>query len=163
MMKPLAYPFQPKSTALLVPGQFWPIELKSGRFACGRVLQVADRYGKRHSRMFFGGLMDWTDDAPPTSERLAGRRLGRVDQMHIKTITHSGAEIAGCRELAKDGIVLPAMLSGSPEDPNCALVCGLDIVGLPSGEQRTPLETISTWGSGVLNILAEERFGTSTS
>src|SRR5262249_10570900 len=34
------YPFVPRSTAYLRPGQFWAIPLSDGRFACGRVLAL---------------------------------------------------------------------------------------------------------------------------
>ena len=34
------YPFEPKSNAHLLPGQFWGVPLSDGRWACGRVLAV---------------------------------------------------------------------------------------------------------------------------
>ena len=34
------YPFEPKSNAHLMPGQFWGVPLSDGRWACGRVLAV---------------------------------------------------------------------------------------------------------------------------
>jgi hypothetical protein len=160
-VKQPAYPFIPKSTAHLLPGQFWPIALKSGRFACGRVLQVSDQHGNRDQRAFFGGLMDWSGSAPPSSENLAGTRLLRVGRMHVKTITHFGAEIVGCRNLEDDGLVLPLLLDSSPLSPTCKVVRGLDVVGLASPDQRSTLRTASAWGFGVMNNLAETTLGTS--
>jgi hypothetical protein len=34
-----AYPFEPRSNSYLVPGQFWKVALRDGRYGCGRVLQ----------------------------------------------------------------------------------------------------------------------------
>jgi hypothetical protein len=158
-VKQPTYPFKPKSTAHLLPGQFWPIALKSGRFACGRVLQVSDQKGNRDQRMFFGGLMDWSGSTPPTSDSLADKPVLRVGRMHIKTITHFGAEIVGCRSLDEDGLVLPMMLDRSPLDQSCKVVRGPDVVGLASLEQRSTLKTMSAWGFSVVNNLAETTFG----
>src|SRR5262249_32527133 len=70
--KPMNYPFVPKSTATLEPGQFWSIPLDNGRFACGRVIQLRIENGMRDSRLFLAGLMDWWGRKPPTAERIAG-------------------------------------------------------------------------------------------
>lgn len=53
------YPFEPKSNAYLLPGQFWGVPLSDGRWACGRVLAIKkepDNYFPGNSRTFLAAL-----------------------------------------------------------------------------------------------------------
>ena len=152
------YPFVPKSTAFLEPGQFWGIPLKRGRYACGRVLQLCVEDGKRAPRTFLAGLMDWTGRVPPTSEMIAGRDVLDQGQAHILTITENGRDILGCRPLELDGIELGLFLDESP-GPRCHLRRGFDILGLASRRQQAELEVFLTWGYAVIKELTEEHFG----
>ena len=104
---PPAYPFVPKSTAQLEPGQYWSIPLSDGRFGCGRVLRIdRDRaYGARI--LFVGGLLDWVGDAPPTAEAIAGQPLLGTGVMHVRAIAHGGGQVLGHRPLDADGIEPP--------------------------------------------------------
>ena len=93
--KPIAYPFVPKSTAMLAPGQFWSIPLDNERFACGRVIQLRMTDGKRDSRSFLAGLMDWWGRKPPTAERIAGCGVIKQGGTDIKTIVATGSQVLG--------------------------------------------------------------------
>src|SRR5262249_30056707 len=104
MSKRLDYPFVPKSTAYLEPGHFWSIPMRSGRFACGRVIQLRIENGKRDSRMFLAGLMDWTGNLPPTSDAIAGCGVNSQGAAHVKTIGENNGEVLGFRDLCADGI-----------------------------------------------------------
>ncbi|MDP2630376.1 MAG: hypothetical protein Q8P56_03125, partial [Candidatus Uhrbacteria bacterium] len=67
MLKEITYPFRPKTNKNLIPGQFWGVPLKNGRFACGRVLQIPKKGSGLGERiLFLAGLMDWIGDEPPT-------------------------------------------------------------------------------------------------
>ena len=139
------------------PGQFWPIRLSDGRFACGRVLQIARDHGEASTKMFLAGLMDWASTVEPNSGDLAGSQILTSGSAHIKTITNSGACITGFRELAADGLTIPLSLShviGS----DCYLKRGYDILELASEEDRSELQPFSTWGYNFINLLAEELF-----
>ena len=103
--KSVEYPFIAKSTATLEPGQFWSIPLGDGRFACGRVIQLRLEDGKRDSRTFLAGLMDWWGRKPPTAERIAGCGVVEQGGASIKTITATGGKILGFRDLSLDSIV----------------------------------------------------------
>src|SRR4051794_34952201 len=94
-----AYPFVPRSTAHLRPGQFWSIPLDGGRFACGRVLQLKIESGKIDRRLFLAGLMDWVGDSAPTAESIAGRGVVAQGGVHIKTIGEDAGAILGLRLL----------------------------------------------------------------
>ena len=141
------------------PGQFWPILLSDGRFACGRVLQIARDYGEISTKTFLAGLMDWAGDVEPTSSDLSGGQILASGSAHIKTITSLGACITGFRELAADGLTVPLSLSHAV-GPNCHLMMGYSILGLASEEDRRRLEPFSTWGYNFINLLAEKHFVT---
>jgi hypothetical protein len=102
--KPRTFPHVPKSTAALVPGDFWGVPLSDTRWACGRVLQPMPR-GKPGARVgFLGGLLDWTGPEAPTAESIAGRPLLEQGVMHILSITTTGGAVLGNRALELDGI-----------------------------------------------------------
>src|SRR5262245_21051544 len=99
------YPFVPRSTARLCAGQFWSIPLLNGRWACGRVLQLkVTAGGRRDSRAFLAGLMNWSSRYPPTSDTIAGAQVLEQGQAHIKTIRENGGIVLGYRALEADGI-----------------------------------------------------------
>lgn len=64
------YPFVPRSTAYLEPGQYWAIPLSNGQYACGIVVaKLADMHdGKIKQITFLGALIDWVGDEPPDEE-----------------------------------------------------------------------------------------------
>lgn len=95
-----AYPFTPKSTAYLRPGQFWAIPLQNGEFACGRVLGLKSD----SRRLFVAGLLDWSSNVPPDAFSIAGRKVIEQGQAHIKTITETGGTVLGWRSLESDGL-----------------------------------------------------------
>jgi hypothetical protein len=101
------YPWIPKTTAHLRPGQFWSIPLSDGRFGSGRVLRVdTDRATGGRTR-FIGAILDWVGDAPPTSEAIAGSPVLAVGNAHVRLISFGGGAIVGERQLAVDGIEPP--------------------------------------------------------
>jgi len=101
------YPFVPRSTAALLPGQFWSIPISDGRFGCGRVLAI-DRgraYGGRV--LFTGAVLDWIGDEPPTSEAIAGRAAIGVGVANVRAISANRGEILGERAIELDPIEIP--------------------------------------------------------
>jgi hypothetical protein len=88
--------FAPKSTNHLKPGHFWSIPIDEGRFGCGVVLSLhLNREGKKQTRSFLAGLLDWTGDAPPSASQIEIREVIETRFAHIKTILMSGGEIIG--------------------------------------------------------------------
>ena len=153
------YPFVPKSTAYLVPGQFWSIPLDSGVFACGRVLQLDTTSGKPHSRIFLAGLMDWWGILPPTVDSLAGRSVLEQGTMHVAAIGWNGWQILGLRDLRLDGIE-----PGLVRDAHVATYVqrGFDYLR-PAQAEDAQLPVFSAWGPRVMKIAAEQHFGGLTS
>lgn len=156
-MKKIVYPFEPKSNASILPGQFWGIPLKSNAYACGRVLEVGPKTG----RQIVVGLMDWVGAVPPTSEAIAGCKVIEHGGAHIKTIKETGGAILGCRDLKLDSITVPLSLDESPRN-GCHLRQGFEIIGLANENQLNELQVFSTWGYRVIYLLAEKFFGNKT-
>jgi len=98
------YPHIPKSTKSLLPGEFWPIRLPSGRYACGRVIALTPFDGVSPLRAFLAGILDWVGIAPPTSDSIAMRPCIYQCRIHIKAISRAGSAIVGLRKLDDDGI-----------------------------------------------------------
>jgi hypothetical protein len=138
-------------------GQFWSIPLDECWFACGRVLQLNEVNGKRHTRLFLAGLMDWIGNAPPTFESISGAGIVSHGAAHVKTISANEGQILGCRELSLDGIEIPETVEATE------LRRGFHVVGLATREQRASLTLFTTWGFEVIVLLAErllrERLG----
>lgn len=157
MVKNTVYPFEPRSAANLLPGQFWAVRLSNGSFACGRVIQLTPS-GALGSRVtFLAGLMDWHGIEPPTAESIAGSQCIAQGQAHVKTIRENGRLILGFRGLECDGIT-PWEFRGAHGWMNSCVQLGLIKVRLQTpDDERLPV--ISTWGSGVILRLANERFG----
>jgi hypothetical protein len=153
------YPFVPKSTAHLEPGQFWSIPLDNGRFGCGRVIQLCCKEGKRDTRAFLAGLLDWSGDEPPSSEAIAGR--GTIDQgeVHIKTISENRGEVLGFRPLEADGIEPWLFLSQGGWGHSCWLQQGYEWLRPATLAEFQTHPVFSTWGYAVIKLLAEHHFG----
>lgn len=162
MVRPPDYPFEPRSNAYLVPGQFWAVPLDDGRFGCGRVLASSrdsdDRYLLAPSRMnFLAALMDWVGSAPPTEDDLVGAKVLAQGVGHIKTIRETGGVILGCRDLRLDGI------TGLREVTHRAggtvyLYEGATRLRPATREEAASLPVLSTWGFKVIERLAERHF-----
>ena len=124
------YPFRPKSTSTLKPGQYWTFPLKNGDLACAVVLARRSKDGKVDSRLFLAGLLDWHGVNVPSPTELEGRKIRASGYAHIKAITETGGEICG--------EVMPSW-------------------GMP--EVVAPSVTIRTWGYNVVRVLAEKYYG----
>ena len=153
---PITYPFRPRSTAPLVPGQFWAVPLPDGRFACGRVLQLGGSEIPTPNRTFFGGLLDWIGTESPTADAIAGSQLVKTGVMHIKAITELGGEILGHRPLEADGIELPTLLSAHG-GPGTKVLLGADALRPAKREEWGNRPVLGIWGYNFIQQLAAHR------
>lgn len=156
------FPFVPKSNAFLLPGHFWPIPLRDGRFAAGVVLNVPSRMvrsdfaGSR--RMVVIGLLDWSGPSMPDVRALNGVTLRECGDAHVRSIvlTSGGRGIIGRLDAMPTelsylshggGPGVWVMVNGQPDHP-------------ASAEERVKLEVWETWGLIVIEGLANKHFGT---
>ena len=150
------YPFVPRSTATLLPGQFWAIPLSDGSFACGRVIELkaADQVGAR--RLFLAGVMDWHGEEAPTFDSIAGTQCLAQGNAHLKVITENGGAIIGHRPLELDHIT-PWDFRGAMFHVNSYVYRGLKPFRAQTPSDRS-LPVLDTWGYRVPRIIAERRF-----
>ena len=95
----MKYPFIPKSTTYLEPGQIWPIPLSNGKYACGVVLAKLKRGNNIESRSFYAALLNWCSEVPPNAENILVNGFLKKGALHIKAISNVGSEIIGTVEI----------------------------------------------------------------
>jgi hypothetical protein len=152
----IAYPFCPKSTSKLIPGQFWPIKLTNSRYAAGRVLQLRPSAEAHDRRMFLAGLMDWCSESEPTSQSLEKAKLLDFGVAHTRMFSFNGFQVTGYRALEDDGLKIPLALDQAPHW-NAKVIRGFEILR-PSTPDQYSLPRLSTWGMAVIVLLAERYF-----
>jgi hypothetical protein len=151
-----SYPFSPRSTAGLIPGEYWAVPLPDSRFACGRILQLNGSELPSKSRNFLAGLEDWIGDSPPTAADIAGKAIIASGIVHIRAITESGGAVLGHRRLEDDEIVMPMLLSCMAGIGNSVL-SGADAVRPATHEDQGKFPVLSVWGFAFIRQLAIAR------
>ena len=151
----VVYPFEPKSTRSLTPGDYWAVPLSDGGFACGRVLQTDGDHLPTPSRTFFGGLHDWFGKSAPTSENIAGATFVDFGIMHVRAITRVGGQVLGNRSLAADAIELPVMLDAHG-GPTARVIRGAHTLRIARREEWGTLPVLGFWGYDFIQTLAEK-------
>ena len=128
------FPFEPRSTAYVSPGDFWAIPTRRGAwYCCGRVLAI-NVAEVAASRSLIVGLLDWCEPEPPTAGTIGGRAVLAYGIAHIKTVRETGGALLGHRPLDADG--------------------GLDGLLRGRGVHDSPV-----WGYKTIEGLAHEYFG----
>jgi hypothetical protein len=150
------YPYSPKSTRRLRPGDFWALPRTDGTFACGRVLQVTGDQLVSPTRAFFGGLLDWVGSSPPTGNAIARASLLDVGIMHIKAILSTGGKVLGNRPLELDDLKIPTLLSAMG-GPDTLLLQGVVSVRPATRAEWGTLPVLSYWGFDFISQLADAR------
>jgi hypothetical protein len=147
--------FEPKSTRTLTPGDYWPLPIKAGRFACGRVLQTQGDHLPMPTRNFLGGLHAWVGDKPPTAGDLAGIRFAAYGIMHLRAIVRVGGRVLGNRPLEADDIELPLMLDAHG-GPATRVVRGAQTVRPARRDEWGSLPILGFWGYDFIQSLADK-------
>lgn len=155
MQRNQTYPFRPKSTAPLRPGQFWGVPFGAGLFACGRVLQLNGAEIPAKGRAFFGGLHRWVGGVAPSAESIAGAGFVAFGVMHIRAITETGGEILGERSLEADGFELPLLLSAHGGD-GTLLLRGAEPVRDARRDEWGSHPLLGFWGYDFIQQLAQQ-------
>jgi hypothetical protein len=150
------YPFVPRSTAVLVSGQFWAIPLSDGSFGCGRVIELKPPGSVGARVSFLAAVLDWHGEVPPTSEAIAGAKCLDQGQAHLKTITETGGCILGHRPLEQDHIE-PWEFRGAGFHVNSFVHKGMQPLR-PQQPADKCLPVLSTWGYHVPVVIAEAHF-----
>lgn len=152
----ITYPFVPRSTAHLVPGQFWAIPLSDGSFGCGRVIELAPRGEVGGRTSFLAAVLDWHSSAPPSYEAIAGAKCLDQGCVHLKAVTETGGSILGRRPLELDGIE-PWLFRQTAFYKNSWLLKGLQPLR-PQEPADVRYPVFSTWGYPMPAVIAEKHF-----
>lgn len=147
------FPFVPKSSHKLEPGDFWSIPLERDGFGCGRVLELMPE-GMPGARVgFLGALLDWRGEVPPFAASIAGARALEQGVMHILGITETGGSVLGNRPLSLDALEPWVFSNGN------VVQRGFTPVRPWRREDAQALPSLSWWGYDVIQILANKHLG----
>ncbi|MDF1723140.1 MAG: hypothetical protein P1U59_01405 [Alcanivorax sp.] len=151
----MEYPFQPKSTLHFQVGNFWPILLPDGDFACGMVLALTP--GSR--TMFLAALLDWRGSEPPTGSDLIDCKVLEQGEAHLKVIKEGYGWITGM--LPKD-VEPPSPLLWTEHlgEAKWGLYRGFELINVIDSERAEQYPRKRTWGYNVINRLAARRLST---
>jgi hypothetical protein len=152
------FPFVPKSSVKLEPGDFWAIPVDGGLFACGRVIDFWPKDYKGSKTGFLAGLMDWSSEQPPSVESIAGVQTIQQGGAHYKSIILTGGEILGNRSLELDGIS-PQTFIEYPDNKTAYIYSGLKPIRPAKPEEVKKYPTVSIFGYLYLKERANYLFG----
>jgi len=130
--------------------------MKSGGFACGRILQLRGAEMPTKTRAFFGGLHNWRGSALPTQTDIADAGFVAYGVMHVKSITYRGGAVLGERPLHLDNHELPALLSAHG-GPGTMVLQGAEPVREALVSEWGTLPVLEFWGYDFIAELAEAR------
>jgi len=136
-------------------GQFWPIPLSDGGFACGIVLDIVA--GSR--RAFLAGLLEWRGYEEPSPKNVADSQVIEQGEGHIKMIKEGYGQIVGVLppEIKPP---LPLLWVEHLRGKEWGLYRGLDLIEVIDAKQARAHPIKRTWGYNLINLLAERRLGT---
>lgn len=87
------YPFDPKSTAHVRPGDFWAIATRRGGwYCCGLVLAISNLTA---TRSLVVALLDWCEPDLPTANSIAKSAVLDFGVAHVKTVRETGGMLLG--------------------------------------------------------------------
>jgi hypothetical protein len=153
-MKPNSrrHPLIPKSNASLRSGDYWPVELVDGTFACGVVLQLPPE-GRPGSRIhFFGGLIDWHGTKLPDPSELLSRSILRQGVMRFQSISEGQIGVLGNLDPLPDSWTPTSSINGN------VIQRGYDVVRSYRTSDLNRLPTFSWWGIDYLWCAANAHF-----
>ncbi len=148
------YPFEPKSSTKLIPGDFWSIPLKNGSFGCGVVIEHLpnDKLGAKVG--FLGGLLHWQGQYPPQVHDLSNSKFIAQGVMHIRAIKNSSKLIIG--NTAECGLIIEPWLfiNGS------IIQKGFTPIRNWTKEDNATIPTLGYWGYDFIQTLANKHLVT---
>ena len=148
------YPFKPKSTAHIQPGDFWAVPISGGRYGCGRVIALREPGQTGSKSMLLVGLMNWIGHAPPQAGDLGGLKTVHQAQIHLRSILETGGAILGPRPLEADEIEPDYFLSESPGS-TCLLMKGYSFLRKATPSEQLTFQSLMTWGYLIIQNRAQ--------
>lgn len=156
-MQTRRFPFSPKSAASLKLGDFWPIKLDDGRYACGRVIGWWPKDYKGHKKGFLGGLLNWCSDSEPTFESIAKATVIIQGGTDTNSLAAIGSQIVGNRPLELDNINAEIFIE-YPDNKTAYIYHGLEPIRPAKGSEIEKYQTVNIFGRLYLQARANHEF-----
>ncbi|QIZ83957.1 hypothetical protein HF888_06825 [Bermanella marisrubri] len=102
-MSKVMYPITPTKASEIKEGEYFYIPLNDGRFACGRILLIEKKNGRK-TKLLLVGLHDWSGSKHPSQVDIHECPIIEQGVLHINSISHVGGEIIGFKPLQEDGL-----------------------------------------------------------
>ncbi|WP_445364512.1 Imm26 family immunity protein [Microbulbifer sp. ANSA003] len=145
------YPHIPKKASEIKEGEFFYIPLSNGSFACGRLLAIEKKSGRK-TKSILVGLHDWAGENYPTKEDIHNCAIIEQGVMHINSIGHVGGQVIGFKPLSEDN------LEPMPQFEAGYLIQGFDNLGEIPTEEYDNYTRRVTYGLNVIRLKAEHHF-----
>ena len=150
-MSKYLYPFVPTKASEIQDGDFYSIPLTNGKFACGRLLLIKKKSGRR-TKAILVGLHDWSGEKHPTKEDIHECNIIEQGVIHINSIGYVGGEIVGHKPLDEDNLKPLLQFEAG------YLLDGFENIGHIPVEDYKKYSRRSTYGLDVIRLLAEKHF-----
>ncbi|MFK7803770.1 MAG: Imm26 family immunity protein [Anaerolineae bacterium] len=145
------YPFVPTKASEIQDGDFYFIPLSNGKFACGRVLLIKKKSGRR-TKTVLVGLHDWFGENHPTKADIHECKIIEQGVIHINSIGYVGGEVIGHKPLDEDGLKPLLQFEAG------YLLDGFENIGQLPVEEYEKYSRRFTYGLDVMRLLAEKHF-----
>jgi hypothetical protein len=145
------YPFVPTKASEIKDGDFYYIPLSNGNYACGRLLLIEKKSGRK-TKSILVGLHDWSGRNHPTKEDIHECTIIEQGVMHINSIGHVGGEVIAHKPLDEDDLKPLLQFEAG------YLLDGFENMGKLPVEDYKKYSRRSTYGLNVIRLLAEKRF-----
>lgn len=142
---------------MLELGDFWPIQLDNGRYACGRVIGWWPKNYKGSRKGFLGGLLNWSSDNEPTAESIAGASVIVQGGTDTNSLAATGSFILGNRPLELDSIE-PQLFIEYPDNKTPYIYRGLEPIRPAQKEELDKYERVNIFGRLYLRERANYEF-----
>ena len=151
------YPFTPRSTARLVPGQFWSVRRDDGRFGVGVVLGVPKPDTAPHhttsTRTFTAGLLGLVLDRPATTSDVDGARLVEWGYAHVQTISLTSIDgLDGLIDATFNEVLKVSHRGGG----TVGLYGNGTYQRVATSDEARDLDVVGTWGLTFVQRLASQ-------
>jgi hypothetical protein len=154
----LDYPFLPKSNSKLSPGHFWAIQLDSGEFGCGIVLDIPEDKKNHGTKSIYIGLLNWKGAERPNQDILNNSKLTilKEGRAHVKTITSKEEQILGLINLKQNKLFISPCVDARFYSECTYVLQGYMVLRKSTKEDHENLKNQSSWGYDLINILANK-------
>lgn len=145
------YPIVPIKASEIKEGEYFYIPLSDGRYACGRILLIKKKDGKR-TKLLLAALHDWSGEKLPTREDIHRCPIVEQGVMHINSIGHIGGEIIGHKPLEEDNLKPLLQFEAG------YLLDGFDHIGQMQNDGYDKYSPRTTYGLNSIRLKAEKHF-----